>query len=253
VLGGDVELAAGDFADPRSVDAALDDAEALFLSCADDPRRVRWETAAIQAAAAARVRRVVKLSGVGAEPGSPVTFWDWHGQVDQNLRESGSGWVILRASYYMSNVLAAATHVAATGRLYAPAGQARIAMIDPRDVGAAAAAVLCSAGHEGQTYLLTGPAAITYAQVADGLSAATGRMVEFTDIGDDAARQAMIADGLPPFVAEQLVRIFACLRGGVNEQVTRTVQTLTGSAPRDFAGFARDHAHLFTPAAAAAR
>ena len=100
-------------------------------------------------------------------------------------------------------------------------------MIDPRDVGAAAAAVLCSpghgagAGHEGQTYLLTGPSAITYAQVAAGLSAATQSRVEFVDLPGDAAYQAMIGDGMPGFVAEQIVAMFAALRQGVAAQVSR--------------------------------
>ena len=259
VLGENVELAVGDFADPASVRAALEGADALLLSCADDPRRVGWETAAIDAAAAAGVRRIVKLSAAAAEPGSPVAFWDWHGQVEHYLQASGTDWVILRASWYMSNLLAAASRVAAEGRLYAPAGQARIAMIDPRDVGAAAAAVLCgpghgaSAGHEGQTYLLTGPRAITYDEVAAGLSAATRSRVEFVDVPGDAAYQAMIGDGMPGFVAEQMIAMFAELRQGVAAQVSPAVETLTGSAPRDFASFATDHARLFAPAAAAAR
>ena len=251
VLGGDVELAVGDFADPRSVRAALDGAGALLLSCADDPGRVGWETAAIDAAVAAGVRRIVKLSAMAAEPGSPVAFWDWHGQVERHLRASGAGWVILRASWYMTNLLAAAPQVAAEGRLYAPAGDARIAMIDPRDVGAAAAAVLSRPGHEGHTYLLTGPRAITYAEVAAELSAATASKVEFVDVPGDAARQAMIGDGLPGFVAGQLVAMFDRLRQGAGAQVTEAVKTLTGSAPRDFAAFAADHARLFTPALAA--
>ena len=245
-LGGKVELVIGDFADPRSVRAALEGADALFLSCADDPRRVSWETAAIRAAAATGVRQIVKLSAATAEPGSPVAFWDWHGQVEQYLRGSGVGWVILRSSWYMSNLLAA-SRVAAEGRLYAPAGEARIAMIDPRDVGAAAASVLCSAGHEGQTYLLTGPDAITYAQVAAELSAATASVVEFIDVCDDDARQAMIGDGMPSFAAEQVVKAFARLRQGVAGQVTSAVELLTGSAPRDFASFAHGHARLFAP------
>jgi uncharacterized protein YbjT (DUF2867 family) len=251
VLGGDVELAVGDFADLRSVRAAVEGADALLLSCADDPGRVGWETAAIDAAVAAGVRRIVKLSAMAAEPGSPVAFWDWHGQVERHLRASGAGWVILRASWYMTNLLAAAPQVAAEGRLYAPAGEARIAMIDPRDVGAAAAAVLSSPGHEGHTYLLTGPRAITYAEVAAELSAATASKVEFADVPGDAARQAMIGDGLPGFVAGQLVAMFDRLRQGAGAQVTDAVETLTGSAPRDFAAFAADHARLFTPASAA--
>ncbi len=121
-LGENVELAVGDLAGPRSVRAALDGAEALFLSCADDPRRVGWERGAIDAAVAAGVRRVVKLSAVGAEPGSPVAFWDWHGQVEQHLRASGTGWVILRSSWYMSNLLAAAAQVAGEGRRSDPLG-----------------------------------------------------------------------------------------------------------------------------------
>lgn len=252
-LGQNVELAVGDLADPGTVRAALEGADALLLSCADDPRRVGWEIAAIDAAAAAGVRRIVKLSATTAEPGSPVAFWDWHGQVEQHLRASGTGWVILRANWYMSNLLAAASRVAAEGRIYAPAGQARIAMIDPRDVGAAAATVLSSPGHEGQTYLLTGPRAITYAQVAAALSAATASRVEFVDVPGDAARQAMVGDGMPGFVADQIVAMFGMLRQGAAAPVSPDVETLTGSAPRDIASFARDHARLFAPAPATAQ
>ena len=136
---------------------------------------------------------MLKLSAAAAEPGSPVAFWDWHGQVEQHLRASGADWVILRANWYMSNLLAAASQVAAEGRLYAPAGEARIAMIDPRDVGAAAAAVLSSPGHERQTYLLTGPRPITYAEVAAGLSPATGSRVEFVDVPGRVGKPALPA------------------------------------------------------------
>ena len=66
----DVELALGDFADTHAVRAALDGVDAVFLSGADDPRRVEWETSAIDAAAAAGVRRIVKLSSIVAEPGA---------------------------------------------------------------------------------------------------------------------------------------------------------------------------------------
>src|SRR5918999_1877812 len=136
LFGDAVELAVGDFADPQSVRAALAGAQVLFLSCADDPRRVEWETAAIDSAAAAGVRRIVKLSSIAAEPGSPVAFWDWHGRVERHLRRSAVSSTVLRSSVYMTNVLAGAEQVALEGRLYAPAGDARVAMIDPRDVGA---------------------------------------------------------------------------------------------------------------------
>jgi uncharacterized protein YbjT (DUF2867 family) len=252
LFGDAAELALGDLADPDSVRTALEGVEDVFLSCADDPRRVEWEKRAIDIAAASGVRRIVKLSSIEAEPGARVAFWDWHGRVEQHLGASGAPAVILRSSAFMSNVAASAEQVALEGRLYAPAGDAKIAMIDPRDIGAAAAAVLTTAGHHGQTYFLTGPAAITYAQVADELSAATGRRVEFIDVPDEGARQGMIEAGLPALVAEQVVEVFSRLRQGACEQVTTTVESLTGSSPRDFAGFAHDHASLFAPVAVGA-
>jgi uncharacterized protein YbjT (DUF2867 family) len=252
LFGHAAELARGDFADPHAVGAALEGAQDVVLSGPDDPRRVEWETGLIDAAAATGVGRIVKLSSIIAEPGAPVAFWDWHGRIEEHLHESGVPAVILRSGPYMSNVFAAAEQVACEGRLCAPAGEARIAMIDPRDVGAAAAAVLTTAGHDGRTYVLTGPEAITYAEMAAELSAATAREVEFIDVSDEDAKQAMILGGLPGFAAEHVVRVFAMLRRGVAEEVTAAVESLTGSPPRDFACFAREHALLFAPAAVGA-
>ena len=58
------------------------------------------------------MRRIVKLSSIAAEPGAPVAFWDWHGRIEQHLRRSGVPGVVLRSSFFMSNVLAAAEQVA---------------------------------------------------------------------------------------------------------------------------------------------
>jgi uncharacterized protein YbjT (DUF2867 family) len=252
LFGDAVELAVGDFADPASVQASFEGVEQVFLSGADDPRRVEWETAAIDVAAASGVRRIVKLSSIEAEPGSPVAFWDWHGRIEHHLTASGIPAVVLRSSFFMSNLLAAAEQVAREGRLYAPAGAARIAMIDPRDVGAAAAAVLTTADHDHRTYVLTGPAAITHAQLAAELSAATHGVVEFVDVPDETARQGMTRGGVPDVVARQVIEIYTMLRRGAGEQVTATVESLTGCPPRHFASFARDHAHLFAPVPAGA-
>lgn len=251
-FGAAAELAVGDFAEPDSVRAALDGVDSVFLSGADDPRRVGWEVDAIDMAAATGVRRIVKLSSIVAQPGAPVAFWDWHGQIEQHLRGSGVATTILRANAFMSNVLAGADQVAHEGRLFAPAAEARIAMIDPRDVGAAAAAVLTTSGHEGKTHVLTGPEAITYEQAAADLSVATGSEVEFIDVPDEGAKQAMIEGGVPEFAAAQIVQVFGMLRQGVGRHVTHTVEALTGSPARDFASFARDHARLFAPAAVGA-
>jgi uncharacterized protein YbjT (DUF2867 family) len=244
-LGDGVDLALGDLADAASVARALEGVDALFLSCADDPRRVGWEAAAIDAARAAGVGRIVKLSTIGAAPGAPVAFWDWHGRVEEHVRESGVPAVVLRSSFSMSNLLAEAGRIAIDGRIVAPAGGARIAMIDPYDVGEAAASILTGGGEDGATYELTGPAALTYEDVARELSSVVGRSVEFVAVSDDDARSAMVAAGLPEFVADQVVAIFGQLRAGVASAVTGTVESLTGRPPRGIAHFLRDHEAAF--------
>lgn len=239
VLGGETELAHGDFAEPASVRRALDGIERMFLLCANDPRQVVYGTKVIDAAAAAGVRQVVMLSTIGAMAGSPTVFLDQHGRIEQHLRGSGIPAVVLRSSHMMSNILGSAATIQQAGRFFLPAGDARIAMVDPRDVAAAAAAVLVTAEHDGSTYVLTGPEAITYNEVARRLSSALGRPIEYVDVPDEAAAAGMTQGGLPQWLAEQVVAVFGALRGGLNVSTTSSVRELTGREPRTFEEFAR--------------
>ena len=155
-FGGGVEIVVGDFEDPASVRGALDGADRVLLSSADGPRKVEHEAAVIDAAADAGVRLIVKASTVLAQAGSALPPFDWNGRSEDHLRRSGVPATVLRSHFYMTNLLAAAEQIRAGGPLVAPAGQGRVAMIDPRDVAAVAAAVLVGDGHEGRTYELTG-------------------------------------------------------------------------------------------------
>jgi uncharacterized protein YbjT (DUF2867 family) len=251
-LGDGVQLAPGDFSDRRSVQEALEGVDAVFLSGPDDPRRVAWESDLIDAASAAGVGRIVKLSGIDAAPDSPIGPWAWHAQIERHLLDSGVPAAVLRASFFMSNLLAGAERIAADDLLAAPAGDARIAMIDPGDIGACAATVLTTAGHELRTYVLTGPRAITFAEVAGEISAVTGRDVGYVALPDEAARQGLVEAGTPGPVAEQIVAIFEALRTGAGEHVTDAVAAITGRQPADVASFVRRHARLFAPAAVGA-
>jgi uncharacterized protein YbjT (DUF2867 family) len=129
------------------------------------------------------------------------------------------------------------------------AGAARISFVDPRDVAEVAAEALTDARHEGRTYTLTGPEAITFERVAGEIAAALRRPVAYVNVGDDNARQAMVADGLPPMVADAIVAIFASQRAGSMADTTNTVWMLTGHEPRGITAFARE---VFAPAVAGA-
>lgn len=245
VLGDGVELASGDFSDAASVRRALEGVEGVFLACANDPRQVEYETGVIDAAAEAGVRRIVKLSALGAEIGSPVAFWDWHGRIEEHLRASGVPAVVLQPTFNMTNLLGSAEQVRHAGSLFAPAGGAFVAMIDPRDVAAAAAVALTEDGHYEEAYVLTGPEVITFERVAEELSAATGRRVQFVAVPDEEARQSMVEQGVPEFAAAQIVAVFGFLRRGDQDRTTDDVRALTGRDPSSLARFACGHAGIF--------
>lgn len=89
VLGADIDLAVGDFEDRASLRRALQGIDRIFLTSADGPGKVDHEKAVIDAAAAAWVQRVVKLSSPRVEIGSDLEFWDWHARIEEHLRASG--------------------------------------------------------------------------------------------------------------------------------------------------------------------
>ncbi|MEU4420109.1 SDR family oxidoreductase [Actinoplanes sp. NPDC024001] len=237
----------GDFADRASLDRALAGADQLFLACGNVPGQVEYECAAIDAAVAAGVRRIVKLSGPDASPGSPLLFERWHGAIEQHLATKNMATAVLRPSTYLTNLLAYAGSIARTGMLFAPAGTAAISFVDPRDVAEAAAELLT--GDLTGIYTLTGPEAVTYERIAAELSAATGRTVSYVPVSDDDARRAMTAEGMPPETADAIVAIFAAQRSGRMAGVTDTIPRLTGRPARTLAGFARDYAAAFRPIA----
>jgi uncharacterized protein YbjT (DUF2867 family) len=248
-----VERAVGDFEDPASIRAALEGVERVFLASADGPRKVEHETAVIDAAASAEL--IVKTSTLGARAGSPLKPFDWNGRSDAHLRDFGVPYVVLASSFYMTNLRAAAEPVREQGVLPAPAGDGRIAMIDPRDVGAVAAAVLTGSGHEGRTYRLTGREALTYRDIAAELSKATGTRVAYVDVRPDVAREALVAAGMPGWLVDHLHGVFSLVRDGALEETTDAVRVLVGREPRSFAEFAQDHVDAFAQrtASAAAR
>lgn len=238
-----VERVIGDLADPGTFGPALDGVDAVYLACGNHPAQVTWETAAIDAAAAAGVRRIVKLSALDAAIGSPVAFADAHGRIEAHLQAGGIEHVLLRPAFLMSNLLAAADGVRQAGAIFLPAAGAKIAMVDPRDVAAVAAVALTET--VARELPLTGPAVVSFDDVAAELSEVVGRRVGFVPVPDDAAVGQLVATGAPEWFATNLVTQFGLLRQGTQAQARDTVHTVLGREPRSVGTFLRDHAAVF--------
>jgi uncharacterized protein YbjT (DUF2867 family) len=243
LLGPGVDLAVGDLADRASLTSALDGVSAVYLACANHPLQVAWETALIDAAAASGVRRIVKLSAIDAAIGSPVAFADAHGRIEEHLRASGVDHVLLKPAFLMTNLLAAADGLRQASAIFLPAEGAKIAMIDPRDVAEVAAIALT--GRVSRELALTGPAAVTFDDVAEQLSAVTARPVGFVPVPDDAAVAQLIGAGVPEWFATNVVTQFGLLRHGTQAEARDTVRRILGREPRSVAEFVRDHADAF--------
>ena len=240
ILGPGTDIATGDFADRDSLRRAFAGADRLFLCCPNDPRQVEYGIHAIEAAAAAGVDHLVMLSTGAAEPGAKSVFADQHGRIEQHVRTEEMNHVILRSGFLMSNFLGSLRAMRETGRFFLPGGDARVAAIDPRDVGACAAVLLAEPGRGAESHLVTGAEAFTFDEFARQLSAGTGRTIEFNDVSDEDALEGLTRAGRSRWLAEGIVGLFESLREGVDSRTTEEVRQLTGREPRSAVDFARD-------------
>jgi len=240
-----VELAQGDFDKPETLGAALAGAEKVFLLSSPDPRQVELQGNLIEAARRSGVRHIVKLSAIGAAAESPVRFLRWHWQTEKQLEQSGIAYTHLRPHYFMQNTLGFAGAVAGQNAIYMPMKDARISMVDVRDVAAVAVAALTRPGHAGKTYDVTGPEALSFTQVAEKLSTALGRKVTHIEVTPAVAKQGMMSAGFPEGLADGVLELNAGWNGGGAAYVTRVVAEVGKVQPHTFDQFAREFAPAF--------
>ena len=232
-----VEIVAGDLADEGSLVTAMDGVAKVFLLSSPHPDAVTWHRNAIDAARRTQVQLLVRSSILGANRESAAEFISAHTACDRYLEDSGLPYVIVRPNLFLQNIPESTIpSIDASGNFYADAGQARISMVDTRDVAAVAARALTGPGHASACYDVTGPEALSYADVAAKLTAATGRPISYIDASDDAVRHALLGAGLNQWFADALVDLYQDYRrsgtGGYAAQVTDTIQWLTGRPAR---------------------
>ena len=164
-----VEVAIGDLEKPETLDAAFMGVDKVFLLTAVGPNAVTQASNGIAAAKRAGGLYTVRLSAVKAAPDSPTRIGRLHAETEDELKASGLPYTILKPHFYMQNTLMAAETVASDGVFYMPFKDGNLGIIDIRDIAAVAAKVLTQDGHEGKTYTPTGPASISFHDVASGL------------------------------------------------------------------------------------
>ncbi|GAA1935795.1 NAD(P)H-binding protein [Kitasatospora viridis] len=237
--GGEAHL---DLGAPTTWGPALDGAAALYLlepdlHAADPQERIpRLVTEAV----AAGVRRLVLLSahGVGAaDDGHPLKT------AERAVRESGVGWTVLRPDWFAQNFSETFwLPDVLTGTVALPVGAGRTPFVDAEDIAEVAAAALTDDRHAGQTYDLTGPRELGFAEAVELITAATGRTVRHLDVSPEAYTEQLVAHGAPVAVARTLTGLLTQVREGRNPGAADGVQRALGRPARSFEEFVSEAA-----------
>jgi uncharacterized protein YbjT (DUF2867 family) len=246
------EAVVADFANKASLAVALRGVESVYLVCSPIPQLVQLEGNMIEACEAAGVSRIVLNSAMGAAD-YPKSFPSWHHQVENKLAATKMAHCILRPNSFHQNILAFyAPSIRTQGVFYSGMGNARVSFLDVGDIAGVAAKALLGGEHDGKTYELNGPEAVTYSQLADKISRQTGGAAQYVDIPLEAQRKAMLDQGMPEWQVTALLDLQAYYTGGKGGSTDGLLAKLLGRPPVTLDAFLRDHVGEFRPQAAKA-
>jgi uncharacterized protein YbjT (DUF2867 family) len=243
LFGAAVDIHEGDLEAPGpSLAAALAGIDEIFLVSAGPDLDARDRAVAF-AAKAAGVRHVVKLSTLDVHTG--VGTGPWHARGEAAVRESGVAFTFIQASGFMSNALGWSDSIRDEGVLRTSTSQGKIAFIHPDDIADVAVAALTARDHDGASLVITGPAALSYGEMAATIGVAVGKQVRFEEISDQQAYAGVVAwAGKGPY-ADALVDIWRAVREGRLATVTDGVKQAIGRTPLPFDRWAKENADAF--------
>ncbi len=238
-----IDSAILNFAQPETLETALDGVDKLFLLLPLVEAMGDWGLRAIDAAQKAGVQFILRSSGLGA--GSPTDFelGQVHGRIDQALMSSGLSYTIVRPNSFMQNYINYfGGMIKDQQSIFLPQGQGRISLIDVRDIAAVDAEILASPEkHLQKIYDLTGPEALNNEEIARILSRVIGKPITYVDIDESTARQGLAQMGMPEWNIRLMEGLNRRIKLGMTAEVTNWVRTIAGRQPTTFEQFARDH------------
>lgn len=243
-----VEVAYGDMLWPETLGDALAGVDRVLMITNAGPQLLETQATFIDAATKAGVGHIVKFSGKESTDGfEPEKFRSTrsHEQIQRYLIASGTPWTVLRPSQFMQVYFEEVPDLVRYGELRLPLGDTTLAPIDIDDIAKVAFAVLTTPGHEGRTYAMTGPEALTMADAATYISDAIGKPIRYRNVSAEDKQQSWLAAGYPAPRASAFTQLFQERRRLGHSTVDLTTHRLFGIEPTTFAQFARRNAGIF--------
>jgi uncharacterized protein YbjT (DUF2867 family) len=238
-----VEVVRGAYDDVEAVAGAMRGASrALFITAG--PELARHDGVLADAAKAAGVEHIVKISVFGARAGGSE-IPSWHHAGEQRIAATGIATTFVRPSSFQSNARGWIASLRATGKAFGALGSAALPSIHPGDIADVAALALTQPGHAGKAYDITGPEAITTAEQVSVLSDLTGQAFEYVNVSDDAAVHGMVESGMPRVMADAMIHLVQALRGAGRIEPNDTIPKLLGRPALTFRQWATENLALF--------
>ncbi|MFE7120831.1 NmrA family NAD(P)-binding protein [Streptomyces sp. NPDC057654] len=191
------------------------------------------------------VRRVVLLSSSaipeGDEGGANGDSRLGLGAVHRAVREEFPEWAVLQPSWFMQNFTGDHIHahsIRADDEIVTATGDGRVGFVDVEDIAEVGVRALTDARPHNTAHLITGPEALSYADVAATVSGLAGRSVRHRAIGYEAMRERLTASGIPERFADLLAGMDRAISEGAEDRTSPTVERVTGRPPRTFAAHA---------------
>ncbi|GIF17956.1 NAD(P)-dependent oxidoreductase [Paractinoplanes tereljensis] len=221
------DVAVADYADGDAVRKALEGVDTvLMVSAAETLGRVAQHRSFVDAAAAAGVEHLVYTSFAGASPDATFTLARDHWHTEQHIRDSGLAFTFLRDNLYADFL---PFLVGDDGVIRGPAGDGRAAVVAQDDIADALVAVLREpAPHAGKTYEMTGPEALSLAEVAATVAEVTGKPVTFHHETLEEAYASRKQYSAPDWQVDAWVSTYTAIAAGELARVSDDVRALTG-------------------------
>jgi uncharacterized protein YbjT (DUF2867 family) len=241
-FGDRVDVFVGDLTYAASLRAALEGVDAFFL-VNTGPQIPAQDEGAAQVANAAGVKHLVKLSSMDVEQG--LAIGAWHERGEAAIRASGIPFAFVQPTGFMSNLLAWAPSIKAEGVVRASTGDGRRAFIHSDDIAAVATKALTTREYDGESIPITGPEALSFAEVTARLGSAIGKPLAFQPISDEEARQRYAAGGASSLETEAHVSLWRAIREGRLANITDNVERILGRKPIAMDQWAMENAAAF--------
>lgn len=240
------EIVLGDFNDAASLSNALVGIEKAFLLTNSSETAEQLQQNFVSIAQHSGVKHIVKLSQLHASADSPVRFLRYHAAVEAQIKESGMKYTFLRPNLFMQGLLGFKDVIKQQNAFFAAIGDAKISLVDIRDIASIAAEALTASGHENKVYNITGPEALTHTELAGLFSDVLDKSIQFIDIAPEEMKTALFSVGFPLWQADGLIEDYAHYSRNEASEVYATVENILGKPARNFKNFVEDFAEAFS-------